>query len=86
MILARKIGIGTASHGKDQASYFHVPVHGPGCPDADNGVHIIFLVQLVGIDAHGRDSHPAALDRNPFSFIITCITVHSPYPVITHHI
>ena len=64
----------------------YVVCHTAGSADAENPVHVVFVKQLVGIDADGRHPHAAALDGDRNAVISAGIAEHSTDGVVTHGI
>lgn len=79
--LGAVVGVGAGALGEDQVADAEVGVVGAGGADADNGVDVVEIEKLVGIDADRGDSHPVAHHADFLSLIGSREAEHPADPV-----
>ena len=76
-VLCGVVGIGARCLSEDDVTQPDVVGNGAGSSDAQDALHLILVVELVGVDAHGGHAHAAALHRDADTVVCAGVAVHA---------
>lgn len=80
------VGIGTGPLGQDQVAQFHVGIVGTRRADTDDGLHIVEIEELPGIDTDRGNAHAMAHHTHRAAFVGARIAEHAAHVVELHRI
>ena len=82
--LAPEIGIGVGAHAHHDVADFHIVADAAGGAHADDVLHAVEVVQLVGVDTDGRHAHAGGHHGDALALVIAGVALHAA-DVVDHH-
>ena len=77
LILAGEVGIGAGAHAGAHAAELHIRAHRARGADADDVLHAVVGVELVGVDGDGRDAHAARHHAHAHALVGAGVALHA---------
>ena len=75
------VGVGVGAHAGHDVAQMQLVGHRPGGADADDVLHAVEVVQLVGIDADGRHAHARGHDADALALPGAGVAVYAAHVV-----
>ena len=85
-VLVGKVGIGGGAHSQHHVPHLHILSDAPGGADADDGVHAVEVIQLVGVQSRRGNAHAVTHDGQFPTLIGADIAQHIPHGIEAHRV
>lgn len=84
LVLRGVVGVGAGTGGDDEVAHVEVLLDGAGGAHADDGLHVVEVVQLVGVDAYRGAAHAVAHDADAAAAQHAGVAQHAAHLVEEH--
>ena len=84
LVLRGVVGVGAGAGGYDEVADVEVLLDGAGGTHADDGLHVVEVEQLVGVDAYRGAAHAVAHDADAAAVAHAGVAQHAAYLVEEH--
>ena len=77
LVLGGVVGVGAGAHGQHQVPNLEAFVAGAGGANADDGLDIVEVEKLIGVDGDGGNAHAMSHHAHGFAFVGARVAQHA---------